>query len=518
MTKTNFSTLLLCFFCSSILLGQNDFKTKSVVLFKSGNGFFQKEANLNLSNGSFKIKENYPESTFGTLWFSSPNDRLESVTYQPDTLYSEVDILNRAEQIKANIGKTVTLILQNDKSTTGTIEKVRDGYLELKTNSTWKLISMINIAEIHYGERPIGMKTSKKEVPAIELKFKGNSKNEAAEMMYLNNKIGWFPNYQLVLNSKKSATLKFQARMMNDAENIENADIHFVVGVPNFQSSHMPSIFTADVMLQNIMQFLGANQNKRFSVRNNFNSNAQVMTQSLSGYGNSSQTTPTSQASGQQEDLFYYSVKGKSLKKGGRAIFDIFEMDIPIEHRYTVDLPQFQQNHNYNRQIEQPKNNPVKHKICIENPSKTPFTTGTVLIMNKDGKLTQPLAQSLIHFTSAGGDSKTEITLATDIRVNESLKELERKENIRRWNDRSWDQIKLQGKVKVKNFKNEKVKMEINKLISGELIKSNVEWEVTNNHLSYWNNPNTINDLVWIFEIGAGEEKIIEYEFYVYHN
>ena len=175
MANINYTLLLICLFCSSLLFGQNDFKTKSVVLFKSGNGFFQKEANLNLSNGSFKIKENYPESTFGTLWFSSPNERLESVTYQPDTLFNEVDILNRAEQIKANIGKTVTLVLQNDKTTTGTIEKVRDGYLELKTNNQWKLISMINISEIHYAERPIGVKTLKKEVPAIELKFKGNS-------------------------------------------------------------------------------------------------------------------------------------------------------------------------------------------------------------------------------------------------------------------------------------------------------------------------------------------------------
>jgi len=299
--------------------------------------------------------------------------------------------------------------------------------------------------------------------------------------------------------------------MMNDAENIENSDLHFVVGVPNFQSSHVPSIFTADAMLQNIMQFLGSNPRQVHGVFLN-----SVTTQTSSGYGDSSQTTPTSQQSGQQEDLFYYSLKGKSLKKGGRAIFDLFEMEIPIEHRYTVELPQFQQNHNYNRQVKLPKNNEVKHKICIENPSKIPFTTGTVLIMNKDGKLTQPLAQSLIHFTSVGGDSKTEITLATDIRVNESLKELERKENVKRWSDRSWDQIKLQGEVKVKNFKNEEVKMEVSKLIVGELIKSDAEWEINNNYLSYSDSPNSINDLVWIFEIGAGEEKTIKYEFFVY--
>jgi len=160
MTTTNFTILVLCFFCSSFLFGQNNFKTKSVVLFKSGNGFFQKEAKLNLSNGSFKIKENYPESTFGTLWFTSPNDRLESVTYQPDTLFSEVDIISREEQLKANIGKTVTLVLRNDKTTIGIIEKVRSGYIEFKTSGQWKLISLVNIVEIHYSERPIDLKIS----------------------------------------------------------------------------------------------------------------------------------------------------------------------------------------------------------------------------------------------------------------------------------------------------------------------------------------------------------------------
>jgi len=60
--------------------------------------------------------------------------------------------------------------------------------------------------------------------------------------------------------------------------------------------------------------------------------------------------------------------------------------------------------------------------------------------------------------------------------------------------------------------------MEISKSIVGELINSSVEWEVKNNHLSYWNDLNGINDLVWIFEVGAGEEKTIEYEFYVYQN
>ncbi|HEV2395326.1 MAG TPA: hypothetical protein VGS27_00105, partial [Candidatus Sulfotelmatobacter sp.] len=72
---------------------------------------------------------------------------------------------------------------------------------------------------------------------ALHFTIKGGSPKEKLTMGYLEHGIGWTPSYLLSLDDDKNARITMQAVVTNDAEDIDNAELFFVVGVPNVPGS-----------------------------------------------------------------------------------------------------------------------------------------------------------------------------------------------------------------------------------------------------------------------------------------
>ncbi|HTB33213.1 MAG TPA: hypothetical protein VK808_14385, partial [Bacteroidia bacterium] len=72
----SFVILQLSFFTLS---AQSGLKTKSVAVFKNGSGFFIKTGSVKPNNGSLRIDDTI-NASFGTLWFSSSDNAIKSVT------------------------------------------------------------------------------------------------------------------------------------------------------------------------------------------------------------------------------------------------------------------------------------------------------------------------------------------------------------------------------------------------------------------------------------------------------
>jgi hypothetical protein len=113
------------------LIAQNDLKTESVSIFKDGNAFFTKQGNVKCENGTFTLKNNeIPKARFGTLWFNSATNSIESIFSHLDTIYVstggeklQLFATNLSDLLLLNQNKKVKIEVKNSEIE-GTIEKV----------------------------------------------------------------------------------------------------------------------------------------------------------------------------------------------------------------------------------------------------------------------------------------------------------------------------------------------------------------------------------------------------------
>jgi hypothetical protein len=112
------------------------------------------------------------------------------------------------------------------------------------------------------------------------------------------------------------------------------------------------------------------------------------------------------------------------------------------------------------------------------------------------------------------------ITVSPDINVKDKEIEIERQAKAKKQGSQYYDLITVEGKIKVKNYKDKEVKLNVKRQIFGELKNSDVVWKHARNvqYYSYSGTVNPANQVDWIVTMKAGEEKEITYTytFYVY--
>ena len=59
--------------------------------------------------------------------------------------------------------------------------------------------------------------------------------------MYLSRNLNWTPTYLIELVDEEKARLTLRAEVINNTEDIENTNVNFVVGVPNFKDANQYS-------------------------------------------------------------------------------------------------------------------------------------------------------------------------------------------------------------------------------------------------------------------------------------
>ena len=118
----------------------------------------------------------------------------------------------------------------------------------------------------------------------------------------------------------------------------------------------------------------------------------------------------------------------------------------------------------------------------------------------------------------------TKLTEAPDVRINQAEKTIAVKEKAKtvvRGNYTDYyDLFTVEGKIKVKNFKNKKIDLNIKRTIMGELGKSSIKWLTANrinttgtNSSGYQNNT---TEVCWETSVDAGEEMTITYSYQIW--
>jgi hypothetical protein len=543
------TVLRIAFACACLLVSSaaiagelpaEELKPVAISAFKNGLAFVVRQGDAQLVNGSGMISP-IPAATLGSLWIA-PNDpgtSLDEVIATRTRYIRGRNIGNIAELILANVGKTLTVVDNRQAEYTGEVVGVRESdplgespvpqtdfapraasdVLLLRIGGKLVALHLNYIDHVVLPADPVLQASTYEERKALRFRVKGASNHVNMTMGYLERGFGWTPSYLISLTDDHTAQITMQAVIVNDAEDVHDADLFFVVGVPNFQYADTPSPMTLQQSLLEFMQQAG----RRDSLKDMRYSNA-LMAQkaeamdaaapaiSLGAIVEDLQGTA-------EEDLFMYTRKGVTLAKGERGMYNVFSAPVGYEHIYqweVQDRPRVDPygnvlNNNYQNDSENFPQNNVWHSIRLKNGTNFPWTSAPATVISG----VRPLSQDTLPYSPKGANSNLRLTIAADVRASSKELEVERVRDIQHRRGYNFDQVTVEGTLKVKNYKTKAIKLGIAKTTRGEVL-SQTELGKSEKLGEAIAADNPLSRMTWEVTLKPGEARVITYRYKVW--
>jgi hypothetical protein len=530
-----------------------ELKTAAVAAFKNGLAFVLKQGDVRLEAGVGTL-ESVPNATLGSLWIA-PNDAgasLDRVVARRNKLSVQKNLTVLADVLLANAGKVVTVIDNSQKEYTGEVVGFRteqaektDGsaslsnstgdvfyanglssapqphvapeFLLLKSDGKLLALYFHNIARVILPADSVLQQSQEEERKTLQFKIKGVTDHASLTMGYLEHGLGWTPSYLVSLQDDKKAQVTMQAVLVDDAEDLKNTDLFFVVGVPNFAYSNIPSPMA---LQQSLLEFMQAAAKKDdMSARYSNAVTGQMIGGIIGGEaeGAPSLTSNTEELQGApEEDLFLYSRKDVTLARGERATYNVFSDVVNYEHIYEWNLEDqprvdpFGNPQNTSGSDRSMKEN-VWHALRLKNTTKFPWTSAPTLVISG----TKPIAQDTVPYTPKSATSNLKLTVATDIRASHEENEVERQRDVQRRHNYNYDQVTVEGKLTIKNYKSKEVRLSIADRVRGA-VESQTDDGKSEKLAEAIAVDNPLSRLTWEVTLQAGKEKVIKYRYKVW--
>jgi hypothetical protein len=533
---------------------ETELRTAAVAAFKNGLAFVVKQGDVRLEAGAGNLAP-VPNATLGSLWIA-PNDAgasLDEVVARRFKVLGPQNLTTLADVLLANAGKVVTIVDNSQKEYTGEIvgfrqvEKSGAGatslanppgessylntpppspphvmpeFLLLKSDGKLLALYFHNVARVILPADPILQQTQEDERKALRLKVKGVTGHANLTMGYLEHGLGWTPSYLVSLQDDKTALITMQAVLVNDAEDLKDTDLFFVVGVPNFAYANVPSPMA---LQQSLLEFMQA-ASRRDDTNGRY-SNAITGQMAIGGAVDFETAAAPSLAAtteelqgAQDEDLFLYSRKNVTLARGERATYNVFSESVHYEHIYDWNLedqprvdgfgnPQ----NNSNSGLDRSTKNNIWHALRLKNTTKFPWTSAPTMVISG----TKPLSQDTVPYTPKNATSSLKLTVATDIRASHEENEVERQRDVQRRRSYNYDQVTVEGTLTIKNYKSKDVRLSITDRVRGT-VESQTDDGKTAKLAEAIAVDNPLSRLTWEVTLKAGEEKIIKYRYKVW--
>ncbi len=175
-------------------------------------------------------------------------------------------------------------------------------------------------------------------------------------------------------------------------------------------------------------------------------------------------TAVTGQAA---EDLFLYPVEDVTLAQGETGYFPLFTETVPYTEFYEWTIPdQINQSDYYSQPQPQPEpHETVWHSLRLTNTTKMPWTTAPAEVL-KDGQIT---GQDELGYTPANAKATVGITQASSVSAEQSETETNRERDAVALYGDHFDRVTVQGELRVTNYQDKAISLEIKKTLSGEV-------------------------------------------------
>jgi hypothetical protein len=302
--------------------------------------------------------------------------------------------------------------------------------------------------------------------PRLTLRIAGGGPQAKVGVMYVQKGLRWIPAYRLDIDGAGKVAVRFEATLANDLVDLDRAVVNLVIGVPKFEFEGMVD----PISLQNeIAQVAGQMRDaQNFS---NVLSNS-IMTQGMAyREAGPAAPDPTVEGAAANEDLFVFTLRDVTLKKGERLVLPIADYELTYRDIYRLDVPfappmdvrnnlQSERLVELVRQLAAPK---ARHVLRLRNGSDAPLTTAPALVLAQ-GKV---LAQGRMTYTPRGAEVDLEINLAVDVRVDSEEHETRREPGPFRLGSEDFGRVEVAGSITLRNGKPTPIEVEVTRRVLG---------------------------------------------------
>src|SRR3954470_3592064 len=211
-------------------------KTRSVAVFKNGYGFFMGDADVKLRDG-WCTASDIPPATFGTLavYAHGADQTVDVVGAGPgevvefDGRDAPADAKTKLQRLQASQYLKVALTYAQagaDRTAAGRLVSAGPEYAILESDSNSFAVPVAAVKKLQMLDLPL----------RLHVAADGAKQPESAKLgiAYLRQGVTWIPAYTLRVLDEQTAELTLRGTLVNEAEDIVHADVHFVVGVPHF--------------------------------------------------------------------------------------------------------------------------------------------------------------------------------------------------------------------------------------------------------------------------------------------
>jgi len=550
---------------------------KEVTVFKDGHAFLLHEGEMPVDDAGNVVMDYLPTPVLGTFWpFSvEKTAKLTAVVASKRKALVPRTSITIADLIAANTGADVHIeelmgsgwdekIVALDGKLQGVLTRSSEELEEtsppnsgemLPQRSNLALIKTASGVQVVPVERIHGLsfkgeyhsklaETEFRNLLNLKLKWAGKpGKTADVGMIYLQRGLRWIPNYKVNLHADGTADVKLQATLINDLTDLSDVTTHLVIGVPSFQFAGETDPIALDQVLTQVSAQMGGSYQRQML------SNA-IMAQapSLQGATNgtigpddeaSSAAGPEVTDSSKSEDLFVYTAKHVTLRKGQRMVLPVAEFTLKYKDVYTLEIPFVPPpevrmtyrapDSELAKILSEPK---VMHSVRLSNQSAYPLTTAPALLLKDD----QLISQAMMPYTGINGQSDLKLTTAVDITVKRTESETKRTPDAVHMQDDTFGRVDLTGSIKLTNLKTKAVEVEVKRLVLGKIAsadhdgktvlinafedsraaQSRPAWWSWYDWPSWWHRVNSIGQATWTVTLAPEKPVELHYGWYYF--
>jgi hypothetical protein len=506
-----------------------DLPARAVTIFKNNRSLVERTGVVNAPQGRY-VSRTLPDALFGTFWASTPAGQLRSVYTVVDSVMQPVAAYQDADYYAQIAGQSVRIYLDAHADTPSfdvmegafepPLQAALGGNLPLIFRSTkggYFSFNIERVKQVEFLQPPIfKQKSVKKAEKRLEVNFDANRTQQNLSLSYLTSGIGWTPVYRLELTGKNKGRLALRAEVVNDAEDLSNAELRLAVGIPNFAMATRAS---------DLVTFAGSGAYSPQDIYVRGNRFDNVQTQAVyGGYDEVQVSAPSPNGDDPEgsraEDFYFYTIRPGAFPKNSRYQYPIFEVEVTPTHFYECVLPYAGPQRVYesrNNQRGRPEDDllPVAHYAEFVNSTAFPWTTGVtnVLSATQNGDF-QPISQDKLPYAAPGAKCKVRIAETPEVKVTHSEGDVKREENVQEFFNRNYDRVTLEGQVCVVNYKSEPVTLKIKRTVEGKPLSSpDLDWQLRQEAATLRVNSEYVAE--WQLTLKPGEERKWKYRYEV---
>ncbi|MGH9759526.1 MAG: hypothetical protein ACREAC_01655, partial [Blastocatellia bacterium] len=400
---------------------------KEVTVFKDGHSFVLHQGAMPTDSNGDVLMDYLPEPVLGTFWpYSSDSKaRLTSVVASRHQVLIDRTALTIEELLKSNPGAEV-LITENNgvryaariagiptrssqelrrTSPPGSDELLpqKGPVIMLKTDEGVKVVATDQIRDVTFRQSPKTEVSGEefRNMLTLKLDWGGRSPEKTADvgLMYLQAGLRWIPGYKVTIDGNGNANVKLQATLVNDLTDLDDVTANLVIGVPTFAFKDATDPIALQQIVASVSPALGRRDLTSQMLSNAIAAQAAAPTVEESGAGAMSPTGPEIGSAAASEDLFVFTAKHISLKKGQRMIVPVAEYNLQYKDVFTLDIPyapppeiRLNLNTEQQQQLARLLGGPsVVHEIRLTNKSQYPLTTAPAMIVRDNRIIAQGL-------------------------------------------------------------------------------------------------------------------------------